>query len=301
MIHRPLLLALFCLLICRSDLRAGDTDPEQEKQKTIALLANLFQRAVPSASVEAVPGEGDSIILRGYVEQAEDIETILHIARAVCGPVSGAIVNAMVIGERPQVQVDVVMVRVDAAGLQSANAKRDRRYAERLWKLVTANMKLGVLDETEGKECRALLQSLRDAKHAEFLAEPKLATLSGRPATFFSGGEAKVPCVSVLGFESGVCVVPIGTQMSFLPIVQPDQKIHLELDLEVSALDPDSGVEINGVAIPGRQARRLRTTLTLEDGQTAVLGGTDDVVILATVHVQKAGGILPALFLTPDP
>src|SRR5262249_54833938 len=60
------------------------------------------------------------------------------------------------------------------------------------------------------------LQALRDEGLTKVLAEPKLVTLSGRPATFLSGGRLAIPEPSGLGTTS-VRFEDFGTQLNFLP------------------------------------------------------------------------------------
>jgi pilus assembly protein CpaC len=50
-------------------------------------------------------------------------------------------------------------------------------------------------------------------------------------------------------------------------------KIHLEVEPEVSDLNPAFGTTINGTTVPGRTTQRVHTTVELEDGQTYVIGG----------------------------
>ncbi len=50
-------------------------------------------------------------------------------------------------------------------------------------------------------------------------------------------------------------------------------KIHLEVEPEVSNLDPANGTSIGGTIVPGRDTQRVHTTVELETGQTFAIGG----------------------------
>ena len=81
------------------------------------------------------------------------------------------------------------------------------------------------------------IQALKQEQIASLLAEPKLVTLSGRPATFLSGGQQAVPEVTGGGTAGGVVGTrfePFGTQLTFLPIVYGNGKIYLEVEPVVS-------------------------------------------------------------------
>src|SRR5262249_32754224 len=113
-----------------------------------------------------------------------------------------------------------------------------------------------------------LLQALRTEQLAKLLAEPRLVTLSGRPATFLSGGDQAVPIVSGFGGTAGVQFVPFGTRVTFLPVVLGDGKIYLDVEPEVSRLDVANGTPLPGTTngvVPGRETQRVQTTVLIED------------------------------------
>jgi pilus assembly protein CpaC len=117
-----------------------------------------------------------------------------------------------------------------------------------------------------------LLQLLRNEELAKILTEPKLITMSGKPATLLSGGEQAVPQPGGLGTTS-VQFFPFGTTLSFLPVVLGNGKIHLEVEPEVSTLNAAFGTSISGTIVPGRDVQRVHTTVEMEDGQTFAIGG----------------------------
>jgi hypothetical protein len=133
-----------------------------------------------------------------------------------------------------------------------------------------SNLFLGVLRQNSG--FIGFLQALRDENVAKLLAEPRLVTMSGRPASFLSGGEQAVPIPAGLG-QVGVQFEEFGTRLNFLPVVLGNGRIHLEVEPEVSQLDAANGTNIQGTVVPGRVTQRVHTTVELEDGQTFVLGG----------------------------
>src|SRR5439155_8621972 len=117
-----------------------------------------------------------------------------------------------------------------------------------------------------------LLQALSDEGLVKTLSEPRVVTLSGRPASSLVGGEQAIPVPAGLG-QVGVQFVEFGTRLNFIPIVLGNGKIHLEVEPEVSSLNPAFGTTINGTTVPGRNTTRVNTTILLETGQTFVVGG----------------------------
>jgi pilus assembly protein CpaC len=120
------------------------------------------------------------------------------------------------------------------------------------------------------------IQALKQEQIASLLAEPKLVTLSGRPATFLSGGQQAVPEVTGGGTSGGVVGTrfePFGTQLTFLPIVRGDGKIYLEVEPVVSVLNAANGFSTGGVIVQGRNEQRVRTSVLMEPGQTFAIGG----------------------------
>ena len=291
-------------------------------QQDIELLRNILTRSVPTASVIPIPGAGNTIILTGWVARAEDVETIMRIARTfTAGGAGGAdIVNAMRVGGVMQVQLDVVVARVARSefrrmacdlynigaqhqyinGTGGAIALTGLTVQGGVNNLTTglgtpngaaANQFLAIF--TNSQNIFFFLQALRDNNLAKLLSEPRLVTLSGHAARINSGGEQAVPQVSGLGGTAGVQFVPFGTTLSFLPIVLGNGKIYLEVEPEVSALDNAAGVVLNGSIVPGRVLQRLRTAVEIEPGQTLAIGGLIQNTVQASSTKLPILGDLP--------
>src|SRR5262249_29061127 len=136
------------------------------------------------------------------------------------------------------------------------------------------------------------LQALENEGLVKLLAQPRLVTLSGNPASFLDGGEQAVPVPAGLG-QVGVQFEEFGTRLNFLPIVLGNGRIHLEVEPEVSILDATAGVAIAGATVAGRATQRIHTTVELETGQTFVIGG------LIQKTVNNAANKVPILGQLP--
>jgi pilus assembly protein CpaC len=153
-----------------------------------------------------------------------------------------------------------------------------------------ANLFLGVV--TRSGSFFGFLEALRAEGLAKLLSEPRLVTLSGKPATLLSGGQQAIPEAQGLGTIS-VRFEPFGTQLNFLPVVLGNGKIHLEILTSVTQLDSSVGTTINGTTVPGRTAQSAQTVVEIEDGQTLAIGGLIQHISVANTNKVPILGDLP--------
>jgi pilus assembly protein CpaC len=292
-------------------------------QTDVEYLRSLIRRAVPTANIDPIPAANNTIILTGTVEHSEDIDPILRIAQSVVlGP--DRIINMMRVGGVMQVQLCVTVadvVRSDfrrmafdflfsdetvfggSTGSGAVVTPATVGFGSQQLSIngmlqgvpgapagANTNLFFGILNPKSG--FLAFLQALRDENVAKLIAEPRLVTQSGRPASFLNGGEQAVPIPAGLG-QVGVQFEEFGTRVNFLPVVLGNGKIHLEVEPEVSALDAGNGTNISGAVVPGRVTRRVHTSVEMEDGQTFVIGGLIQRTESATTRRIPVLGDLP--------
>jgi pilus assembly protein CpaC len=114
--------------------------------------------------------------------------------------------------------------------------------------------------------------TLRDKGKAKVIAEPRMTTPSGRPAGFFNGGEMAIQKQDGVA-QASIRFEEFGTRVSMTPTFLKNGKLQLEIEPEVSRLDPEAGSTINGVAVPGRTTMRMHLAVEMKDGQSVILGG----------------------------
>lgn len=124
------------------------------------------------------------------------------------------------------------------------------------------------------------LSVLEDKGLARTLAEPSLTAMSGQTASFLAGGEFPFPSVqngggSGSGSGTNITVVfkEFGIRLNLTPTVLARNRIALKVAPEVSELDYNNGISINGVTVPGLNVRRTDTMVELGDGETFVISG----------------------------
>jgi len=120
------------------------------------------------------------------------------------------------------------------------------------------------------------LQALEEAGVIRTLAEPTLTAISGETAHFLAGGSFPYPTVS--GCTTTPCPLSIqfqnfGVGLSFTPVVMSEGRISLHVASEVSALDAQNSVTVEGTTVPGLSVRRADTTAEISSGGTLVIAG----------------------------
>jgi pilus assembly protein CpaC len=261
-------------------------------QLDVEYLKYLLRIGVPTASINVQPGASGTVILTGYLTRAEDIQLALDIARSVIGD---RIINGLRIGGVQQVQLDVVVAQVARSEMRNLSfafqqSGTDHFVASTLGLSSTVagsaatgiassssslsgspgNLFLGIVGNRES--FFGFLEALRNENLLKLMAQPKLIAMSGRSASFLSGGEQAIPVPAGLG-QVGVQFEEFGTRINFLPIVLENGMIHLEVEPEVSNLNAAFGTSIQGSVVPGRNTDRVHTTVELMAGQTYVIGG----------------------------
>ena len=117
-----------------------------------------------------------------------------------------------------------------------------------------------------------MIDALAEAGLANVLARPNVTAVSGRTASFFSGGEYPLPT----GYEDGVIIFKYkkyGVLLDFVPTVIDAGRISLTVRPEVSEPSLNDSVRMVGVDIPVINVRRAETTVEVGDGESIVIAG----------------------------
>jgi len=128
-----------------------------------------------------------------------------------------------------------------------------------------------------GGDFNFLLRALNDDGKVEVLSRPQIVTADNKPATINVG--QRVPLIT----DSRVTVQgdtinsfryeDIGVNLTVTPKISPDGFVKLELGTTNSAIS-SSTVEINKSAtVPIINQRRANTTVSVQNGQTIIIGG----------------------------
>ncbi|QDU97960.1 type II and III secretion system protein family protein [Lignipirellula cremea] len=249
-------------------------------------LQYILDTEFPDADIRVRPSNGSargSVIISGFVSRPDHVTRIVQIAEDFYPNV----INNMSVGGLQQVVLHVKVVEVSRTKLRQFGID---------WALLTGNdfviqsaagliaaaatsggtltaagpntLSVGVLNGTN--TVGFLVDVLRQNNMAKLLAEPTLVTVSGRPASFNSGGEVPIPVNGGLGVTS-VEYREFGTQIDFVPIVLGNGNIRLEVRPQITEIDESLRDATTGS--PGFRSRRVDTGVEMRAGQTLALAG----------------------------
>ena len=141
-----------------------------------------------------------------------------------------------------------------------------------------------------------VIKALQTRGLFQSLAEPNLVAESGKEASFLAGGEFPIPVVQGSGANLAINVVfkEFGIRLNFTPTVNGD-RIALKVRPEVSALDFNNAVVLQGFRIPALSTRRTETELELRDRQTFAIAGLMNNTVQSTLSKVPGIGDIPIL------
>jgi pilus assembly protein CpaC len=119
-----------------------------------------------------------------------------------------------------------------------------------------------------------LVRALKQTGYFQSLAEPNLIAYNDKEASFLAGGEFPIPIVNALG-QVTIQFKEFGVRLNFTPTIAGDL-IRLKVRPEVSELDFNNGITLEGFRIPALQTRRAETEVELRDGQSFAVAGLLD-------------------------
>jgi pilus assembly protein CpaC len=257
-------------------------------------LTLLLRTQFPTAALKVVP-TANSVILSGYVDDPSQVQRIIDIATDYAPKV----LNNIKVGGVQQVLLEVKVMEVSRTKLRNLafdwgtlnqhgsfavdgvggllntavnSSTATTGAATALGQLqpgAAQNFTFGVLGS--GNSFFGVLNLLTSKSVAKVIAEPKLMTVSGRPAQFMVGGS--FPIIIASAFYQSVQWRNYGTQVDFVPIVLGNGAIRLEVRPQVSELDPSQGTTVNGTTVPAVIIRQVDTAAELRAGETLALAG----------------------------
>jgi pilus assembly protein CpaC len=296
------------------------TNVEVQVTPDIAEFKERLRQILPGEAIE-VRTANDGIVLSGVVSSIERLDRALDLANRYA---PDRVSNLMVVGGTQQVMLKVRFAEVQrriikdlSAGLNIIQAGSDAVLSGAAGaSSLVAGAALGSpgsvqlnLDNTSLGQFgigfdvgsvgfNVLIEALETKNLVRILAEPNLTALSGQEASFLAGGEYPIP---VTDGDGGVTVEykPYGVQLSFIPRVVDGQRINLELNAAVSAIDLGTSVTNSGFQVNGFSKRETKTTVEMMDGQSfAIAGLLQDDFTDSAAQVPWLGDIpvLGALF-----
>jgi pilus assembly protein CpaC len=210
------------------------------------------------------------------------------------------VVNMMHVGGEQQVMLEVKIAEVSrtlarALSLNSAATNAtNREDGSFLWQALAVGAGAFTGSYVAGQTLFSWsLDFSRNTDLATVLAEPNLTTLSGKKASFLSGGEFPyTACNGTGGQNNGGFGIPctvnfkqFGVGLEFTPVVLDSNRINLTTHVSVSSLSNaanellstgvpgEDNVVLNLQPTPSLDTREAVSTLELADGQTMSIAG----------------------------
>ncbi|MDP3920272.1 MAG: pilus assembly protein N-terminal domain-containing protein [Candidatus Omnitrophota bacterium] len=115
------------------------------------------------------------------------------------------------------------------------------------------------------------IKALESKGVTKTIARPNLLATDGVEATFVVGGEA--PVVVSNDNQSSVEYRELGTRLTYKADIIGSNKIRLQVEPEVSAIDASLAVSTATIQAPGFSTTKVSTTVELNAGETFMIGG----------------------------
>ncbi|MCV0398059.1 MAG: type II and III secretion system protein family protein [Rhizobiaceae bacterium] len=242
-------------------------------------LASTIRENVPGSDIRVSSANG-RVMLSGSAKDAVAAEKAKDIATRFSG--EEEVINSLDISSSQQVQLNVRFVEINREVGQELGTKIRASYvgtsggvsfnsAPRTSTAIPASEIIGGL-LSGGFSIDVAIRALEDKGVARRLAEPNLIARSGEKASFLAGGEVPIPVAE----EEGVITITykkFGVSLDFTPTVLADGLINLDIEPEVSSIDPSASYQVGNISVPGFVVRRARTSVDLKAGQSFMVAG----------------------------
>ncbi len=241
-----------------------------------ALIAQQINKVLSSAGVDNAKATvvGSTVFLEGSVNSEGDMKK----AEILVKSISSNVQSVLRIGPSKMVQAEVEFVELALNSTSNYGFTWPQNYVGSVsvgWS-ATTNLVAGVGHANTAPNSLTHSGSMSDLSFGlslafndgatRVLARPTLVAASGQKAEFLVGGE--VPIVIKTADGVNIEFKEYGVRLNLTPYVDVNS-IQADILAEVSAVDQSVSV----MDVPGFSTRRVKTTVTVRDGETIVLGG----------------------------
>ncbi|HEY0614376.1 MAG TPA: hypothetical protein VGC96_07030, partial [Candidatus Elarobacter sp.] len=264
-------------------------------------LAPLLTELAGSPATAAVRVDRDvkgNLIVSGQVPDRTTAEHVLRRVRSLAGPylaADGKVIDRLDSLTISQVSVKVYVLEVDetaltqlGVNLQSATFHPDGTYTlgGPQFPVVEDPIAGGSGGRGPGFPGRALtigaffrsitlaptVNLVLNNGHARLLSSPDLVTMPGRQAEFLVGGQIPIPVASGPQ-QIAIQYKDFGVKLQVTPTILGEGNVETVIAPEVSDLDFQDGVSLNGFVVPALKTSRLSTDVVTKAGESIVMGG----------------------------
>ena len=263
-------------------------------EQPVSALEQQLQQLFPGERIQAAITP-DSVVLSGQVTSTQVMLRAAEVARAAAP--KATVINMLQVpgaSESQQVMLQVRFAEVNRRALTDLGVSfftGPTGYKNWVGRASTQQFAAPDLDNQEGLvlsdflnlflfnnkvNMGVVIKALKQTGYFQSLAEPNLIAYNGQEASFLAGGEFPVPIVQG-GTTQTVTVQfkEFGIRLNFKPTIAGDL-IRLHVRPEVSSLDFNNGILLQGFRIPALTTRRAETEVELRDGQSFAIAGLLD-------------------------
>ena len=299
------------LIVWGSDRRVQyDISVEQPVSALEQQLLQLF----PGERIQ-VALTPDSVVLSGHVSSTQVMLRAADVARAAAPKAS--VINMLQVpgaSDAQQVMLQVRFAEVNRRALTDLGVSFFTGidgYKNWVGRSTTQQYAAPTFDNKEGLvfsdflnlflfnnkyNMGMVIKALKQTGQFQSLAEPNLIAYNGQEASFLAGGEFPVPVVQGSGLAQTVTILfkEFGVRLNFKPTIAGDL-IRLHVRPEVSSLDFNNGILLQGFRVPALTTRRAETEVELRDGQSFAIAGLIDNQAQVDAAAMPILGSLPII------
>jgi Flp pilus assembly secretin CpaC len=271
-------------------------------------VVNAVTVAHPLGSIQqeinAMPGAGGvridpdgkgNVVISGTVHDAALEQAVIQKARGLAGrflSADGKVIDRLVSETTSQVDVKVYVLEIDRTflnqlGLRLQGGQITSFQNGILNYTVVPPLFLGLEDPSVatqagkaisvGKFTRQTLLAptldlLLQEGRARILSSPNLVTLPGQAAKFLVGGEIPIPISQGLG-QVTIIYKEFGVKLDVTPTLLGNGSVETKIAPEVSDLDFQDGITLNGFTVPALKTSKLSTDVITKPGESIIMGG----------------------------
>ncbi len=277
---------------------------EMEKQEkysvvnavTVAHSLDSIQRdfanskTIRNLSIE--PDGKGNVIVSGNVHDKVEGREVLDRAQSMAGPylsAEGKVIDRLTYAYSTQIDVKVYVLEVDRTALSNLGVQLQSAVPDPsepgVYTLTTPSFPL-----IEGPQAAQLGKALNVGAffrstalaptinllvqngHARILSEPNLVALPGAQAKFLVGGEIPYAYSTGLG-QVSIEWKNYGVQLNVTPDVLPNGSIETKINPDITDLDYENAIRLNGFSLPALKESTLTTDVITAPGQSIIMGG----------------------------
>ena len=254
------------------------------RQSTRQVGAALRQLS-PDSDIRALPVGENSLMLTGSVDYPALSDDAARIASAFV-PAEN-VINSTAVSGPTQVNVRIRFSEVSRTSIRDLGIQWNAIVDDGLFSFEAATFGFtelpflltesesgiaGQIADGSSFSINAAIDALEEENLAITLAEPNLTTVSGQPAAFLAGGEFPFPSIDSDG-NLNIQFKEFGISLGVTPTLISGNRISMDVQPEVSALNFATPLEIGGFTVPALTTRRADTTVEVGSGQSFAIAG----------------------------